>query len=83
MSKRAKLLVAIRKNPTGVRFDGLVKLILALGFKLERQVGSHAIYTHPRSAVPIINVQNMRGRAKPYQVRQVLAIADEFGLEVK
>ncbi len=82
MSKRTKLLLAIRDNPKGVRFADLLRLIEAIGFVFDRQAGSHQVYRHPRAEVPFINVQEGKaGKAKPYQVEQVLAIIEQHNLE--
>ena len=83
MSKRAKLLAAVRNNPRNVRFDDLVRLVLALGFEFVRQSGSHAIYQHPAHPAELLNLQEAKdGNAKPYQVDQVLAVIDRCQLEV-
>lgn len=82
MSKRAKLLLAIRNNPRDVRFADLVRLMEAIGFVLYRQTGSHRIYRHRRAEVPFVNLQEgSGGTAKPYQVDQVLALVDRHNLE--
>lgn len=83
MTKRAKLLDAIRNNPRGVRFSDLVRLVEALGFRLVRQKGSHAIYQHPGHPAELIDLQLAGDQAKPYQVRQVLEIVDRCKLEVE
>jgi len=84
MSKAGKLLEAARNNPKGVRYDDLIRLIEALGFVLDRQSGSHAIYTLPgRPAAGFLNLQSTKdGMATPYQVTQVLDCVDANDLEV-
>jgi hypothetical protein len=84
MTKREKLLEEVRNNPRDVRFDDLVRLVKALGFSFDRQGGSsHAIYVHTNPAVPFLNLQEGKnGKAKPYQVEQVLALVDAHKLEV-
>lgn len=57
VSKRTKLLLAVRNNPTSVRFSDLVRLLEALGFEQRRVVGSHRVFVHPRADVPLVNVQ--------------------------
>ena len=39
--------------------------------------GSHALYKTPWTGDPRVNIQNDHGKAKPYQVRQVLAAIDK------
>ena len=83
VTKRGKLIEAVRRNPRDVRFADLVRLVEALGFVAERQVGSHRVFVHADPAVPFINLQEGKsGKAKPYQVEQVLAIVDAHKLEV-
>lgn len=82
MGKKQKLLDAVKTNPAGVRFSDLIRLLEAVGFAFRRQTGSHCIYVHPDASVPIVNIQDTGGKAKRYQVEQVLAIIDAHGLEV-
>ena len=59
-------------NPKGVRFTELSK-VCELYFGKPRQSGSsHCIFKTPWPGDPRINIQNHRGKAKSYQVRQVL-----------
>lgn len=43
-----------------------------------RTSGSHAVFRTPWIGNPRVNIQNDRGRAKAYQVRQVLAAIDRL-----
>jgi hypothetical protein len=47
-----------------------------------RVVGSHHIFKMPWAGDPRINIQNEKGKAKAYQVRQVLAAIDRLAVEV-
>ncbi len=71
----------MKRNPKGVRFNDLAK-VYDQYFGKPRQAGSsHRVYKTPWQGDPRVNIQNAKGKAKPYQVRQVLqAIAR---LEVK
>lgn len=82
--RRGKLLQLARHGSGSLKFKNLCALVEAAGFQLDRQVGSHLIYRHPlRREVPRLNLQEGRsGAAKPYQVKQVLRVIDEFLLEV-
>lgn len=60
VTKRVKLLDTVLTNPRDVRFADLCRLVEALGFRLDRQVGSHRIYVHPTPAIPFVNVQEGR-----------------------
>ena len=59
-------------QPASVRFADLKK-VCDEWFGKPRQTGSsHAVYKTPWPGDPRVNIQNAKGRAKPYQVRQVL-----------
>ena len=82
MTKAEKLLESVRRNPKGVRFDDLCRLVERLGFVLRaRAGGSHRIYSNPKVA-EVINLQETGGMAKPYQVRQVLTLVEKYRMEV-
>ena len=47
-----------------------------------RVSGSHHLFVHP--AVPeLVNLQEVRGQAKPYQLRQVVARVQRYALSVE
>ena len=68
--RKAKLLEHVRNNPANVRFSDLCKLAEDFGFRLRGSRGSHRIYTR-QEVRELLNFQNVGGKAKPYQVRQV------------
>lgn len=68
----------MRREPTNVRFADLFK-VCTEHFGKPRQTGSsHAIFKTPWPGDPRVNIQNDRGKAKAYQVRQVLAALDKL-----
>ncbi len=75
----AKLLSKALRNPSGLRFEELCALAEALGFTLARTSGSHHIFIHP-VARELVNLQNVGGKAKAYQVRQLLRLAEKYNL---
>ena len=78
MAGAAALLKAVRNNPQGVRFADLAKVCDAF-FGEPRQKGtSHRVYRTPWPGDPRVNIQNDKGKAKPYQVRQVLRAVDRL-----
>lgn len=76
------ILKTFRNNPKGVRFTELAR-ICEHYFGPPRQRGtSHLVFRTPWPGDPRVNIQNARGKAKPYQVRQVIkAIAKLEGAE--
>ena len=82
MSKKRKLLEKILSGSKNIQFDELVSLVEAFGFNLTRVSGSHHIFNHP--AVPaIVNLQNKKGKAVPYQVKQFLSLIEEHALSLE
>jgi hypothetical protein len=66
------ILEAMENNPKGIRFNDLCK-VCDHYFGEPRQGGSsHRIYKTPWAGDPRINIQNDKGKAKHYQVKQVL-----------
>jgi hypothetical protein len=59
----------------------MVALVEAFGFRLSRVRGSHFIFVHPE--IPdLVNLQEINGKAKPYQVREFLSLVEEYNLEL-
>ena len=60
----------------------MVGLVEAFGFRLSRTQGSHYIFVH--DAIPeLVNMQNVKGHSKPYQVRQFLKLIERYNLELE
>jgi hypothetical protein len=79
MTAITDILESMKRNPKGVRFTDLCKLCDKY-FGLPRQSGSsHRVYKTPWKGDPRINIQNSKGKAKPYQVKQVLLAIDKLG----
>ena len=76
-----KILDRALSNPGGLRFSEARRLAEAFGFQHTRTSGSHFIFTHP--GIPeLINLQDVRGQAKAYQVRQLLKLVERYNLEL-
>ena len=68
----------LRSNPQGVRFSELVEICDRF-FGEPRQRGtSHRVYRTPWPGDPRVNIQNDRGMAKAYQVRQVIRALEKL-----
>ncbi len=71
----------MRANPKGIRFADLCK-VCDHYFGPARQKGtSHRIYPMPWPGDPRVNIQDDKGKAKAYQVRQVLAAIERLERE--
>ena len=80
--KPRKLLQRILGGSRNVRFDEMCKLVEAFGFTLARVSGSHHIFSH--TDVPeVVNLQEVGGQAKPYQIRQFLKLVEENNLTLE
>jgi len=69
-------------NLTNVQYRDFVRLVEAFGFALARVSGGHQIFNHPDVA-ELINLQNVSGQAKPYQIRQFLRLAERYNLQLE
>jgi len=63
----------MRASPKSIRFADLCKVFDAYFGEARQSGSSHCVYKTPWQGDPRVNVQNAKGKAKPYQVRQVLA----------
>ncbi|HSW57324.1 MAG TPA: hypothetical protein VLH15_02885 [Dehalococcoidales bacterium] len=77
MDKIPALVEEMRANPRNVRFHDLQKVCEAY-FGKPRTSGSHFIFYTSWQGVPNINIQNDNGKAKAYQVRQVIEAIDRL-----
>lgn len=78
MTRREKLLAAIRNNPRSVRFTDACRVAEAIGFVRAGGKGSHTVYA--KSGEPtILNFQNRNGYIPPYQARQLMEMMDKYG----
>lgn len=73
MKKLQKILAKMRTEPASTRFSDLQMVCEAFFGKPRQTSGSHMVFKTPWIGDPRINIQNDKGRAKAYQVRQVLA----------
>ena len=78
MSGIEKTLAQMKLNPKGIRFNDLKKVCLHY-FGNPRQSGSsHCVFKTPWPGDPRVNIQNHKGKAKPYQVKQVLLAIEQL-----
>ena len=79
MAVTDKILQQMRESPKNIRFDDLGKVCRKY-FGAPRQNGtSHQVYKTPWSGDPRINIQKGNGgKAKYYQVQQVLEALDKL-----
>lgn len=74
-----KIIDAMKRKPRDIRFKDLAKVCNAY-FGAPRNKGtSHHIYKTPWQGDPRVNIQKGKnGKAKPYQVKQVLKAIEKY-----
>ena len=81
MSKITDIIADMKRNPKGIRFQDLCK-VCENYFGEARQTGSsHRVYKTPWLGDPRVNIQNDKGMAKAYQVKQVLKAMERLEAE--
>ncbi len=76
-----KTLEAARAGSRNIRFRDATGLAEAFGFRLSRVSGSHHIFVHP-DVPELVNLQEVGGKCKPYQIKQLLKLVDRYKLEL-
>lgn len=83
MGKCRKLYERAQTEPAGLRFEEACRLAECFGFERRKGSGSHvAIYKYAGFR-ELLNFQaDKNGKAKAYQVRQLLAAVEEMDLDL-
>lgn len=79
---RRKLLKKILGGSKNISFVDMVNLVRGFGFELSRTEGSHHIFFRP-DLPELVNLQNVKGQAKPYQMRQFLKLVEKHNLKLE
>ena len=74
-----KLFRKALNGPKNLHFHDFLQLAQAFGFRISRVSGSHHILIHDDVSAPL-NLQEVDGKSKPYQVRQFLRLVEENDL---
>jgi hypothetical protein len=72
MPRVEDLIEKMKQNPKGIRFQELCKVCDSIFGEARQKSSSHRIYKLPWQGDPRVNIQNDKGMAKAFQVRQVL-----------
>ena len=75
------LVMQMRKNPGGIRFADLCSVCDHYFGRARQASGSHRVYKTPWPGDPRINIQNNKGKAKTYQVWQILKAIERMEWE--
>jgi predicted RNA binding protein YcfA (HicA-like mRNA interferase family) len=76
-----KTLEKILSGSKNIRFEDMTGLARAFGFRQVRVSGSHHIFSHP-AVKELVNLQEVHGQAKPYQIRQFIKLVEQYNLEL-
>ncbi len=82
MNRRKLLKKLLEGSTKNVSFEEIVDLVVAFGFHLARTSGSHHIFTSP-AVRELVNLQEVKGEAKPYQIRQFLRLVERYNLRLE
>lgn len=82
MDPRRLLARLVRGDLANVSFSDMRRLVESFGFELRRTSGSHHVFLHP-DVPELLNLQDVRGQAKPYQVRQFLRLVERYALRLE
>ena len=81
MAKIEDIIQQMKQNPKDISFISLCK-VCDYYFGNSRQGGSsHRIYKTPWQGDPRVNIQNHKGKAKAYQVKQVLKAIERLEVD--
>ena len=81
MARVEDILAQMKAGPKNVRFADICR-VCGHYFGEPRQTGtSHRVYKTPWQGDPRVNVQDDRGKAKVYQVKQVLRAIERLEYE--
>jgi predicted RNA binding protein YcfA (HicA-like mRNA interferase family) len=76
-----RLLKKALSSPANLRFEEACALARSFGFHLSRVSGSHHIFAR-QGVRELVNLQEVGGKAKPYQVKQLLDLVERYNLSL-
>jgi len=83
MAKIQDILERLRESPKGIRFADACKVCEHYFGPPRRKGTSHCVYRMPWRGDPRVNIQNDKGKAKVYQVKQILRAIERLEHERK
>jgi hypothetical protein len=79
MTTISDILAQMKQNPKNVRFSDLCKVCDHFFGESRQNSTSHRVYKTPWKGDPRVNIQNAKGKAKTYQVKQVQKAIKKIG----
>jgi predicted RNA binding protein YcfA (HicA-like mRNA interferase family) len=83
MVNRRKLLIKLLSGSKNISFNEFVALLEGFGFYLDRMNGSHHIFNHPNIPEMLTIQPRKDGKAKPYQLHQLVKLIEEYNLQLE
>lgn len=81
MGEHKNIIRQMKQNPNDVRFAELCKICDLYFGEARQKSSSHRIYKTPWQGDPRVNIQNNNGKAKAYQVKQVLKAIERMEMD--
>ena len=81
MKNIAKKLRQFKNSPKDVSFSELCKICVFYFGDVRQSASSHGIYKTPWRGDTRVNIQNSKGKAKAYQIKQVLKAIERLEVE--
>ncbi len=78
-----ELLAEMKENPAGVRFTDACKVADHFFGAPTQNASSHRVWKMPWPGNPRVNMQDDKGKAKAYQVRQLLEAVERRASQLK
>ncbi len=82
MAKKKKILEKVLAGSKNISFNDFILLVEGFGFHLSRVSGSHHIFAHP-AVKELVNLQNVKGQVKPYQIKQFMELIERYDLQLE
>lgn len=81
MTKVGDILTQMRESPKSIKFKDLCAVCEAYFGQPRMSASSHRVYKTPWQGDPRVNIQNDKGMAKAYQVKQVLQAVERLEVQ--
>ncbi len=77
MVSKSENMERLKRNPKGIRFQDLERIILRAGFVLDRTRGSHCVYVRGGRVLTVVKPHGKHKTCHPKDVRDVLRFLEE------
>ena len=81
MARVDDIVEQMRSTPKGIRFADACRVCDHYFGKPRQKGSSHRVYKTPWQGDPRVNIQNAKGKAKAYQVKQILRAIERLRYE--